>query len=82
MPTKMVRAAGAPPMSTLEEGVEATVRLAASPELEGVTGRFFDGDAEAAAQRQAYDRDTRRRLWELSVELTGEDFRAASAPAA
>jgi len=48
------------------------VRLAASPDLEGVTGRFFDRQAEARAHDQAYDPDARRRLWQLSLELTGE----------
>jgi hypothetical protein len=31
------------------------VRLASSPEVEGVTGRYFDGTREAHANRQAYD---------------------------
>ena len=39
------------------------VRLAVSPELEGVTGRYFDGTREARANRQAYDAGARRRLW-------------------
>jgi NAD(P)-dependent dehydrogenase (short-subunit alcohol dehydrogenase family) len=82
MPTKMVREAGGRPISTIEEGVEATVRLAVAPDVEGVSGRFFDRRTETAAHGQAYDRDARARLWRLSVELTGEDFSAASAPAA
>jgi NAD(P)-dependent dehydrogenase (short-subunit alcohol dehydrogenase family) len=71
MPTKMVRAAGARPASTLEEGVAATLRLVSDPALEGVTGRYFDRQREARAQRQAYDRDARRRLRELSERLVG-----------
>jgi hypothetical protein len=63
---------GGSPIDTLEEGIEATVRLATSPDLEGVTGRFFNRQAEARAHEQAYDPDARRRLWELSLELTGE----------
>jgi len=57
--------------STVEEGAEAIVRLAASPELDGVTRRYFDGTREARANRQAYDGAARRRLWELSEELCG-----------
>ena len=45
MPTKIV----ASPTSTLEEGVEATLRLVADPALEGVSGRYFDGLREARA---------------------------------
>ena len=45
------------------------MRLAISPELEGVTGRYFDGTREARANPQAYDQEARKRLWDLSEEL-------------
>ena len=71
MDTKMVRGTFGYTMSTVEEGAEAVVRLAASPELEGVTGRYFDGTREGRANRQAYDSEARQKLWELSEELCG-----------
>jgi NAD(P)-dependent dehydrogenase (short-subunit alcohol dehydrogenase family) len=71
MPTKMVTAAGVTPASTLEEGLEATWRLAADPALEGVTGAYFNGTSEARADPQAYDADARRRLREVSERLVG-----------
>jgi NAD(P)-dependent dehydrogenase (short-subunit alcohol dehydrogenase family) len=71
MPTKMVLDQIGYSIDPLERGVDATVRLATSPELEGVTGRFFDREDESRAHAQAYDPDARRRLWELSRELTG-----------
>jgi hypothetical protein len=37
-----------------------------------VTGRFYDRQDAARADDQAYDAEARRRLWELSLELTGE----------
>ncbi len=74
MPTKMVLEQYGDPIDTLEAGIEATVRLAISPDLEGVSGRFFDRQEEAAADGQAYDPEARRRLWELSAELSGEDL--------
>ena len=46
MDTKMVEDTFGYTMSTVEEGSEAVVRLAVSPELEGVTGRYFDGTRE------------------------------------
>jgi NAD(P)-dependent dehydrogenase (short-subunit alcohol dehydrogenase family) len=70
MPTKMVLEQVGYSVDSLEEGIEATVRLAVAPELDGVTGKFFDRQEEAAAQPQAYDREARRRLWELSEQLT------------
>ena len=70
MPTKMVFAARGSAASTLEEGVDATFRLVADPDLDGVTGRYYDGQSEEGAHPQAYDRDARRRLRELSERLT------------
>jgi len=55
MPTKMVLHARGSAVSPLEDGVRATVRLAASSELDGVTGRYFFGEDEAKAEAQAYD---------------------------
>jgi hypothetical protein len=46
-------------------------RLVADPELDGVSGRYFDRQSESTANEQAYDADARRKLWELSEELTG-----------
>ena len=71
MATKMVTDAGVEPLSTVEEGLEATWRLAADPALDGVTGAFFNGTSEARAEAQAYDADARRRLRELSERLVG-----------
>jgi NAD(P)-dependent dehydrogenase (short-subunit alcohol dehydrogenase family) len=68
MPTKIVTS---DPMSTLEQGVEATWRLVADPALDGVTGRYFDVTEEQHADPQAYDPEARRRLRELSEQLVG-----------
>jgi NAD(P)-dependent dehydrogenase (short-subunit alcohol dehydrogenase family) len=71
MNTKMVYESFGYTMSTVEEGVEATLRLAISPELDGVTGRYFDRLRDTLAHAQAYDEQARRRLWRLSEELVG-----------
>jgi len=71
LPTNMVRRAGVEPVTPLEDGVEATLRLVASPELDGVNGHYFDGTSESAPHPQAEDPEARRRLRELSAELTG-----------
>ena len=76
MPTHMVLEAGIRPTSSLEEGLEATLRLVADAELDGVTGRYFDGLREARADAQAYDIDARKRLRELTERLVG--LRAAT----
>jgi NAD(P)-dependent dehydrogenase (short-subunit alcohol dehydrogenase family) len=71
MNTTMVRRAGVTPISTVEEGAEAILNLAAGPALAGRSGLYFNGLREARADRQAYDADARARLRALSLELTG-----------
>jgi NAD(P)-dependent dehydrogenase (short-subunit alcohol dehydrogenase family) len=66
MPTKIVSSS---PISTLQEGADATLRLALDPALEGVTGSYFNGQTEARADDQAYDAGARQRLRELSGRL-------------
>ncbi len=65
MPTNMV----ARPISTLEEGVDATVRLIEDAALAGVTGKYFDGMRETKADAQVYDPAARGKLRALSEEL-------------
>jgi NAD(P)-dependent dehydrogenase (short-subunit alcohol dehydrogenase family) len=72
MPTKIVLQQVGHSIDSLDTGIDATVRLAVSPDLEGITGRFFDRQTDARADDQAYDPEAQRRLWELSLELTGE----------
>ena len=71
MPTNMVRQAGVEPVTPLEDGVAATMRLIASPEVDGINGHYFNGTAESAPDPQAEDPEARRQLRELSAELTG-----------
>jgi NAD(P)-dependent dehydrogenase (short-subunit alcohol dehydrogenase family) len=65
MPTKMVQE----PISTLDQGVEATMRLIADPALDDVSGRYFNVLEDARPDPQARDPDARRRLRELSELL-------------
>jgi len=72
MPTKIVLEQHGHSVDSLEEGVDATLRLAIGDDVDGVTGRYFNRQADARADDQAYDDEARRRLWNLSAELTGE----------
>jgi NAD(P)-dependent dehydrogenase (short-subunit alcohol dehydrogenase family) len=67
MDTKMVRETFGRSRSTVAEGVEATAALV---ERDDVSGCYFDGLREARADPVAYDRDARRRLWDVSAALT------------
>lgn len=71
MPTKIVLADGASPISSLEEGVTATLRLVADPDLDGLTGRYFNGQRLAQPHAQALDIEARRKLRVVSDQLCG-----------
>jgi NAD(P)-dependent dehydrogenase (short-subunit alcohol dehydrogenase family) len=71
MPTKMVLSEIGRSVDTLEEGEAATRRLITDSDLATTTGGFFDRTREARAHPSAYDPDVRRRLWQLSLKLTG-----------
>ena len=71
MPTKMVIDAGISPEDSLESGIDATMRLIASNELDGKSGAYFVRTQEARARPAAYDVESRSRLRELSDRLVG-----------
>ena len=60
-----------PFMRSPEKGADTLVWLASSPEVDGVSGKYFSDRKEIEAKSVAYDRAARRRLWEISEELTG-----------
>jgi NAD(P)-dependent dehydrogenase (short-subunit alcohol dehydrogenase family) len=60
-----------PFLLTPEQGARTQIWLASAPEVEGVTGGYFMRKKQIAPQRQARDPEVRRRLWELSEQLTG-----------
>jgi hypothetical protein len=47
------------------------VQLAASPELEGVTGKYFEKQVAVAPAPLAQDAALARRLWEVSAAMVG-----------
>jgi NAD(P)-dependent dehydrogenase (short-subunit alcohol dehydrogenase family) len=57
--------------ATPKEGAETSIYLASSPDVQGVTGKFFMRKKPVASSRQSYDEAAARRLWHVSSELTG-----------
>jgi NAD(P)-dependent dehydrogenase (short-subunit alcohol dehydrogenase family) len=71
---------GLPPEKTIEQGAATSVLLAASPDVEGVTGRYFEDCAEAPVIHErvghtggvapyVLDTENAERLWQISNEL-------------
>jgi NAD(P)-dependent dehydrogenase (short-subunit alcohol dehydrogenase family) len=71
MNTTMVREGGITPISTVQQGGEAILHLAAGDDVAGKSGLFFNGMREAEANPQACDEAARKQLRDLSLELTG-----------
>lgn len=59
-----------------EEGAKTSIYLASSPEVEGVTGRYFYRCKPIEPSPAAWDAGAARRLWGLSEELTRLGARA------
>jgi NAD(P)-dependent dehydrogenase (short-subunit alcohol dehydrogenase family) len=55
-----------------EKGAQTTLYVATSPEVEGVSGKYFSQSKqgkETPSSQRSYDVAIRRRLWEVSQEL-------------
>jgi len=80
MDTTMARRDGVEPLSSVDEGAEAILRLAVAPLGEGESGRYYDGLRPARANPQAYDADARARLRALSLALAGLEPSSTAQP--
>ena len=62
---------------TPERGARTLVYLATSPDVEGVSGKYFHDERESRTSVAARDMEVARRLWDVSVRLTGPAVAAA-----
>ncbi len=53
-----------------ERGAETSIYLAASPEIEGVSGKYFASKKAIPSSPATYDEETALRLWQLSEQMT------------
>ena len=56
---------------TPESGAATSIYLASSPQVEGISGKYFSNCKETRSSKGSYDAAAARRLWEVSEELTG-----------
>ncbi len=57
-------------MKTPAQGALTPVYLASSPQVEGVTGRYFANRKRTTSSNASYDTATAARLWQISIGLT------------
>ncbi len=56
-----------------DEGAQTTIYLATSPEVAGVTGKYFVQKKAIASSPASYDQAAGQRLWTISAQMTGLD---------
>jgi NAD(P)-dependent dehydrogenase (short-subunit alcohol dehydrogenase family) len=68
-----------------DKGAETPVFLASSPDVEGVTGKYFENKQERRSAEDSYDAALAQKLWSESERLTGlqrdGDVNAGALPA-
>jgi hypothetical protein len=52
-----------------EKGAETSIYLASSPEVQGITGKYFVDCKVTQPAPQAADSATARKLWDVSAEM-------------
>ena len=63
-----------PFLRTAENGALTSVYLASEPDIPASNGSYFIDSKPASVRHRFFSADNNRKLWELSCELTGEDF--------
>ena len=56
---------------TPQEGAEAVIYLASSPDVEGISGKYFRKKVMTKSAPQTYNIESAKRLWEISEQMTG-----------
>lgn len=60
-----------PFMKSPKKGADTAVYLASSPEVEGVTGRYFVNHKIKESEQSSYNTATTAQLWQISADLVG-----------
>jgi len=58
-----------PLLKAPEKGATTSIYLASSPEVEGVTGKYFVNGKSKTSSKSSYDKAAAARLWRISVDL-------------
>jgi NAD(P)-dependent dehydrogenase (short-subunit alcohol dehydrogenase family) len=58
-------------ISTPKQGAQTSIYLASSPQVDGVTGKYFAKSTPTPTTASARDMDVAARLWSVSEQMTG-----------
>ncbi len=62
----VIQRRGQPPL----EGAQTSIYLATSPEVEGITGKYYADCKPVRSSDASYDLQAAKQLWEISLQLT------------
>lgn len=57
--------------TSAEQGAQTSIYLATSPEVEGISGRYFEKKQAVPSSESSYDEGVARQLWQVSEAMTG-----------
>ena len=57
-------------MKGAEEGARTSIYLASSPEVEGVSGKYFEDCKQTSSSKESYNESLASKLWEASARIT------------
>ena len=60
-----------PFLKSAKEGAETSVYLASAPEVEGVTGKYFEKKSEKKSSEESYDEKKALALWDATSKMVG-----------
>jgi NAD(P)-dependent dehydrogenase (short-subunit alcohol dehydrogenase family) len=55
----------------VDQGAETVIYLASSPEVDGVSGKYYYQNKAVPSSPYSHDENAAKRLWEVSEEMTG-----------
>jgi len=56
-----------------EEGAETSLYLASSPEVEKISGKFFEDKKETKSKDVTYDESIAKQLWDACIDLSNSN---------
>lgn len=65
------RTSGTASNKNIKEGSETSIYLALSDEIKEITGKYFVDKRESRTSAESYDLNKAKKLWEISLKLTG-----------
>ena len=54
-----------------EKGAETSIYLASSPEVEGITGKYFANKKEQKSSDDSYNETIAKKLWDIASKMVG-----------